>query len=314
MLIKLFLKEKPTIVHGNTPKASLLSMIAAFVTRVPIRIYMCHGLRFQGYDRGLMRKLLILMEKLTCFCATSVYCVSQGVLDSMIDADLCKGKAKVILNGSSNGIDLDYFNKQAINNIEEIKEENNINKGDFVFIFIGRIVKDKGIEELLYAFNKLSEKYSHIRLLIIGPKENCMLSSDVLETLKNNSKITLKDQQKDIRPFLSISDVLVLPSYREGLGVVLMEAAAMGVPVITSNIIGCNNVVENEVNGIFVNPKDKFDLIEKMENVLNNTRLLDKMKRLTTKSIEERFNQKIVWDAFLKEYQLLEKDYVQKRS
>ena len=160
-----FLKERPYIVHGNTPKASMLSMVSAWITRVPVRIYMCHGLRYQG-TQGKMRKLLMLMEKLTCACATEVICVSNGVRDTFAKDGICpKSKSTVLGAGSATGLDIEHFNPDIVES-NVMRTELGLSEDDFVFIFVGRIVGDKGINEMVAAFNRLSEEYHHAHLVL----------------------------------------------------------------------------------------------------------------------------------------------------
>ena len=142
--ILFFIKERPYVVHGNTPKAAMLSMVAAWLTCVPVRIYMCHGLRYQGTS-GMMRRLLILMERLSCACATRVICVSKGVRETFAEDGICSLKKSVVLgHGSATGLDLDYFNPEYVEK-NVMRTELGIPNEDFVFLFVGRIVADKGI-------------------------------------------------------------------------------------------------------------------------------------------------------------------------
>ncbi len=297
--IRVFKKMKPDIVHGNTPKASFLSMIAASLTGVPVRIYMCHGLRYQGAS-GIFRKVLMAMERIACKCSTTVLCVSEGVKETLIK-DQITNKAKVILHGSSNGLDFNFLDKKYYSE-HLLRQEYNLSENDFVFIFVGRIVKAKGIDELLYAFDKMSQKYPNVKLIFVGDadKKYQILLSEA--NLKRNKSIYHFGYQKDIRPYLAVSDTLVLPSYREGFGMVLLEAAAMGVPTIASDIIGCNNVVIEGENGLFVTPKDKDSLLEKMELLYNDEQLRHTLKNNTRESAYKRFEQKMVWSALLEEY------------
>lgn len=302
--ITVFMKLRPDIVHGNTPKGGLLSMLAAFIVGVPNRIYMCHGLRYQGYS-GIMRKLLIFMEYITCTCATKVLCVSDGVLQTLKADNICVNKARIVLSGSANGIDLEYYKRDNIKVSNDFYQKYNLSSQDFIYCFIGRIVKDKGVNELLEAFNFLCKKHGDIRLLIVGTQEGNLnpISEVSNDILLNNPNIRFVGIQGDVRPFLAISDTLVLPSYREGFGIVLMEAAAMGVPSIASNIIGCNNVVIEGENGLFCNSKDVSSLLEVMEKVYLDTDIRIHIKSVTRQSIADRFEQKKVWEALLKEYQ-----------
>ena len=146
----LFIRERPYVVHGNTPKASMLSMTAAWLTRRPVRVYMCHGLRYQSAE-GRMQRLLMWFEKLSCACATEVLCVSQGVRKQLVADGLCAAhKAKVVGYGTAGGVDTGHFSRQAQFPAAGL----NLPEGAFVFTFVGRIVRDKGIGELVAAFRR----------------------------------------------------------------------------------------------------------------------------------------------------------------
>lgn len=297
-----FYKEKPFIVHGNTPKASMLSLIAAFLLQVPHRIYMCHGLRYQSTS-GIMRHLLKIMERITCCCATDIYAVSNGVASTLYNDKITKKKVSVMLGGSANGIDLDYYSFHSFFDLDELRHRCGINESDFVYIFLGRVVRDKGINELIEAFSKLSIKNDSIKLLIAGPKEdyNSITSNSTWE-LEHNPNIIYLGFQSDIRPLLALSDVLVLPSYREGLGMVLLEAGAMGVPCIVSDIIGCNDVIIENINGLLTNVKDVNSLFVAMERLLVDDELRNQIIQNTKASIVQRFEQKKIWNAFISSY------------
>ncbi|OCW95421.1 hypothetical protein A9168_01810 [Macellibacteroides sp. HH-ZS] len=302
LFVYTFLKLKPDIVHGSTPKGGFLSMIAAWGTRVPVRIYMCHGLRYQGTS-GLLRQVLITAERITCACASHVLCVSKGVWETLKTDRICIGKPTVVLNGSSNGIDLDYYRRSKVTNRARLMRKYHITSSNFVFCFIGRVAQDKGMNELLEAFQHLSRKYSHLRLLIVGNEEKeDPVSEQARLIMELSPYIYFAGFQKDIRPYLSISDALLLPSYREGFGMVLMEAAAMGVPSIASDIIGCNNVLIEGENGLFVRPHDVASLVEAMERIYTDKTLRDHIRNVTRRSIAARFEQKMVWQAYLNNY------------
>lgn len=265
--IWLFIKERPHIVHGNTPKASMLSMVAAWLTRRPVRIYMCHGLRYQT-TTGNLRRILMFMEKLSCSCATQVICVSEGVRKQLVKDGLCKeGKGKVVGYGTAGGIDVNYFTRNAIIGAPDKRAELGISKNAFVFSFVGRIVKDKGINELVAAFDKLSQDH-HVSLILVGPQENDLdpIKKETEELMKANKHIYVVGRQSDVRYYLAASDAFVLPSYREGVGMALLEANAMDVPCIASDIIGCNDVVTEGVNGELVQPRNVEALYQKMKD------------------------------------------------
>ena len=304
--IVLFLKEKPYYVHGNTPKGSFLSMLAAFITRRPVRIYYLHGLRYQGAV-GLKRKLLIYMEKITCFCATSIFAVSNGVKD-IAEKELTKKKIQVIGHGSPNGIDLDFFSpnlfdKSAQRNLLNIPADN------FVFGFVGRFVKDKGLNELIAVFDRINAEFPKTKLLLVGFFEDELdpLESKTKETINNHPSIINVGFQKDVRPFLVAMDCFVFPSYREGFGLTLIEANAMGVPVISSRITGCDEIVQENVNGILIESKDEPSLEIAMLKFLNSENFVSTLKEKCRASIEYRFNQKEVWKLIVSNYLQLKK-------
>ena len=304
----LFLRERPYVVHGNTPKASMLSMVAAWITRRPVRVYMCHGLRYQS-ARGRMQKLLMWFEELSCACANKVLCVSHGVKEQLVVDGLCaSSKAKVVLSGTAGGVDTDYFSRQAAGvGRQEPGAGLNLPDDAFVFIFVGRIVRDKGIGELTGAFNQLYEKHKNVYLLLIGEKEQTLnpLDAETLQTIDENKHIVELGHQDDIRPFLALSDALVLPSYREGVGQVLLEAGCMDVPCIASDIIGCNEVIVPGVNGELIPPQNEMALYLKMKEWVENPQTLQKMADSCRASIVERFAKERVWQAYIAEYRHL---------
>lgn len=305
--IVLFMREKPYVVHGNTPKGSFLSMLAAFITRRPVRIYFLHGLRYQG-TFGLKRKLLIFMEKLTCFCATDIYAVSNGVKIIAMN-ELTNKKITVIGNGSPNGINTAHFNPELFNSSEE-RSKNSINEGDFVFGFVGRFVGDKGINELVRSFIEIAENHLNVKLLLIGVFENDLdpLEPQTIIEIEKNKNIINVGFQKDVRPYLMCMDVFVFPSYREGFGLTLIEANAMSIPVISSKITGCDEIVEEGKNGFLIPPKDQQVLMDTMLFCLANKSLIQSMKIPCRELVERKFNQVKVWENTLSSYKGLIKN------
>lgn len=298
---------KPDAVHGNTPKGALLAMLAAKLTGVKTRIYMCHGLRYQGYS-GIMRKILENMEHLTCSCATHVLCVSDGVRNTLAQDGICPArKSNVIGYGSCNGINKDFFDASAYSTEEQerLRRQYGIHKDDFLFIFMGRIVKDKGVNEMIEAFTRYRKENPCVCLMILGAFEDNQnpVETSTQEIIKGNKEgVIYCGKQTDVRPFVAASQCLLLPSYREGFGMVLMEAGAMGIPVICSDIIGCNNVVTND-NGLLIEPKNADDLYQKIKIMVENTSLYRHFVSSTRLSIINRFNQSELWSKFLVYYQ-----------
>lgn len=298
-----FLKERPYVVHGNTPKASMLSMVAAWITRRPVRIYMCHGLRYQG-TQGKMRKLLMWMEKLTCACATEVICVSNGVRDTFATDGICPLKKSVVLgSGSATGIDLEYFDPSLVD-ATAVRSELGITPEDFVFIFVGRIVTDKGMNELVASFDRLSKEYSHIHLVMVGPEETEQnpITEHSRSVINGNDHIHAIGRRSDVRPYLKDADAFVFPSYREGFGMVLIEANAMGIPAISSDIIGCNEIIIPDENGEIIPVKDEEALYAKMKAWVEAPDKVNEMAAKSRDLVKIRFDRKEVWKNALDEY------------
>ena len=305
--LRYFAKEKPDAVHGNTPKGALLAMLAAKLTGVKTRIYMCHGLRYQGCS-GLKRKILIAMEKLTSRCATHVLCVSDGVRETLQADGICSTqKSRVIGSGSCNGIDMSQFNPTAYSEEQkkELRARYGIAPDEFVFISMGRIVKDKGVNEMVRAFIRYRKENPMVRLMILGAFEDALnpVDEEVASIIRENKEgVVFCGRQQDVKPFLAASQCLLMPSYREGFGLVLMEAGAMGLPVISSDIIGCNNVVTKD-NGLLVPPKDVEALYSAMRTMVEDKKLYQRFASSTRPSIINRFEQQALWHKFLAFYQ-----------
>ena len=283
----LFAKERPQVIHCNTPKASLLSLTSGYLTRVPTRIYYIHGLRYEG-TTGKKRQLLVALEKLNCFFATDIIAVSNGIKQK-VEQQLTKKPVRVIHNGSANGLDINEFSNHNYN-AKIIREEYGISENDFVFGFVGRLVKDKGIEELVGAFNQLEQK--DIKLILVGKYEPDLdpLSQETLQIIQSNPNIIEVGFQKDVKKFLSIMDLFVSPSHREGFGVAVLEANLMKVPVLVSNITGHSEIVTQGINGFFVNPKNMLDLQEKMNYMLAIKEQLIEMKNACRDEVIKKYD------------------------
>lgn len=308
-----FRKEKPLIVHSITPKAGLLSMMAAKLAGIPIRMHTFTGLIFPT-STGAMKHLLIWMDRLLCYCATNIYPEGQGVRNDLVKYNITKKPLKILANGNVNGIDLTFFDPSIFSEEDKLslKEKLAILPDDFVFIFIGRLVKDKGINELIHAFKKLSS--SKAKLLLVGSLEpDHGLEDNTLHEIKNNPDIISVGFQKDVRLFLAISDALVFPSYREGFPNVVMQAGAMGLPSIVTDINGSNEIIIHNENGIIIPPKNDLFLYESMVMVSKDLALREKLKRNARQMIADRYQQSVVLNALLEEYKNLEKN-VQKFS
>jgi glycosyltransferase involved in cell wall biosynthesis len=308
-LFKFFKKEKPFIVHTHTPKAGTLGMLAAKLAGVPHRLHTIAGLPLLEIS-GSKRTLLDVVEKFTYSCATQILPNSHGLKDIIIENKYTKAsKLTVIGNGSSNGIDTNHYDTALVSDEEKtiLKKELNLKDTDLVFIFIGRIVKDKGINELVKAFDTLSLKTPNAKLILVGPKEDHLdpLSPETEMLIKTNKRILAVGMQKDIRPYVAISDVLTFPSYREGFPNVVLQGSCMSLPCIVSNINGCNEIIENNLNGLIIPTKDELALEQAMQFMIDYPEKRRAMIQHSRSRIEERYKQEYVWNELLKTYKSL---------
>lgn len=308
-MYKLLKQSKPEIVHTHTPKAGMVGMFAAKLAGVPVRMHTVAGLPLME-TKGFKRTILNWVEKVTYACATKVYPNSYGLLDFIEAEGFCKpNKLKVIGKGSSNGIDTSKFSysKVDIETINCLKEEYGILDDHTVFCFVGRLVGDKGINELTWAFGELYKQNSNTRLLLVGTQEKELdpLLPETIEQIENHPGIISVGWQEDVRPFFTISNVLTFPSYREGFPNVVMQAGAMGLPSIVSNINGCNEIIEEGVNGLIIPSKNKNELFDAMNDLLENKERREQMASVARQMIIDRYEQQYIWEELLKEYKSL---------
>jgi glycosyltransferase involved in cell wall biosynthesis len=302
-LFLLFKKEKPQIVHSITPKAGLLSMLAAKMAGVPVRIHTFTGLIFPS-KKGVLQQLLIAMDRLLCWAATTVIPEGNGVKNDLITYKITSKSLVVLANGNVNGIDTHYFSPEVI----PAKEKENLRKAlqlepsDFVYVFVGRLVGDKGINELVAAFKNLSN--ADVKLLLVGPyeKELDALKAATLQEIEQNKNILTVGFQQDVRAYFAISDALIFPSYREGSPNVVMQAGAMGLPSIVTNINGCNEIITEGVNGTIIPVKDAEAIYIAMKKMINEVDFRSHLQYNARQIIVSRYEQKVVWEAILAEY------------
>lgn len=309
-----FRKEKPDIIHSITPKAGLLSMIAGKLAGVPVRMHTFTGLIFPS-KKGILREVLMWMDRLLAKFATHIYPEGKGVKEDLINYRITRKPLKIIGNGNVNGINTAYYNRGQISHTEQylLKERLGITQSDFVFIFVGRLVKDKGINELVHAFKALSG-YKRLsgspqlqpKLLLVGPLEHDLdpLHPEILKEIETNPHIVAVGFQEDVRPYFAISHALVFPSYREGFPNVVLQAGSMGLPSIVTDINGCNEIIQDGFNGLIVPPKDANSLQTAMEELLLKPILYERLKSKAQESVLP-YEQKEVWEALLEEYQTL---------
>lgn len=307
-MYRIFKKEKPFIVHTNTPKGSLLSMMAALVAKVPHRIYTVTGLRYQGAS-GVGRFVLMSMERLTCLCANKVIPEGEGVKRTLIADGITRKPLKVIHNGNINGINTHYFSPEGRQTQrEETRRRLGIEADEFAFIFIGRIVKDKGMDELAEAMNRLLRMNKKCKLMLVGwyEREQGSITEEHENFFRNNDSVSYVGYKKDVRPYLAAADALVFPSYREGFPRVVLEAGAMGLPSIVTDINGCNEIIVEGENGVIIPPRDKNSLYEAMLHFIDNPDKTTAMAANARRMIQEKYEHQDVVEALLEMYQGLE--------
>ena len=308
-LYRYLIKEKPTIVHTQTPKAGIVGMLASFLAKIPVRMHTVGGLPLME-SKGLKRILLNYVEILTYALATNIYSNSFGLLKFIIDQKFCKkNKIKVLSNGSSNGIDLNFFDPLKIKAKErdQLMLSLGIKNNEFVFLYVGRLVRDKGINELVYAFKKILFNNKKFKLLLVGNFEEDLdpLKKEVIDEINLNPNIVYGGYQNDIRPYLAISNCFVFPTYREGFPNVILQAGAMNIPCIVSNINGCNEIIKDSINGILIAKKNIQELIEAMLRISSNHNLRNKLSKNSRQIILKNFDQKSIWESLRNEYNML---------
>ncbi len=304
-LIRVIQKFKPEIVHTHTPKAGLLGMMAARICSVPVRLHTVAGLPLMEAT-GLKRWVLKIAERITYSCAHQVYPNSKGLLKYIKEQlSIVNRPLSIIGKGSTNGIDTTFFSSspELKQKATAIRMTYQIPDNVVVFSFVGRIVKDKGIIELTDAFNKLSS-IMEVRLMLVGPFEQELdpLPSRVMQFINDSKWVIKAGFQQDVRPWLLASDVFVFPSYREGFPNVVMQAACLKVPCIVSDINGCNEIIENNVSGLVVPPKNYHALFDAMVLMAADKKISSEFAEKAQQFVVDNYDQQYVWGELLKEY------------
>ena len=299
-MIRVFQRERPDMVHSMTPKAGLICMMAGWITRVPVRVHTFTGLVFPT-TKGLKRKILMATDWLTCAFATHVIPEGEGVKNDLLNNGITHKPIRVLGYGNVRGIDLERFDP----NREDVQQAaTKIRKdGVFTFIFIGRLVGDKGINELVEAFSRLNAQYPKTRLILVGDMEQNLdpLKPETLVEIKDNSAIEAVGPQSDVRPWLVASDAFVFPSYREGFPNVVIEAGAMGLPSIVTDINGSREIIIDGKNGIIIPPRQSDVLQRAMEIFVTDRDLRRSLSDNARGMISSRFEQGFVRKS-LKDY------------
>lgn len=290
-------KERPYMVHSMTPKAGLICMFAAWITRVPRRVHTFTGLMWPTAT-GLKRRILMSTDRLTCACATHVIPEGQGVLNDLKKGGITKKPMKILGYGNVMGVDMERFNPARF----VVQKED----GVFTFLFVGRIVGDKGINELVEAFTRLYNKYKNVRLVLVGTYEHELdpVSDTTRKEIDTNDAINACGTKygDDLLQMYVDADCFVMPSYREGFPNTVLEAGAMNLPSIVTDINGSREIIANEKNGLIVPSKNTTVLYEAMERILTDDVLRMHMARMARPMINSRFEKEFVQSCQIKFY------------
>lgn len=297
-MISVFRKEKPQVVHSMTPKAGMICMVAAWLTRVPVRIHTFTGLVWPTAT-GLKRKILMMTDWLTCACATHVIPEGQGVLNDLKNGGITKKPMKVLGYGNVRGVDMERFSPARFKATK--------NPDVFTFVFVGRIVGDKGINELVEAFVKLHDKHKNTRLVLVGKYEHELdpVSDKTRKLIDTNDGIDACGPKygDDLLQMYVNADCFVMPSYREGFPNTVLEAGAMGLPSIVTDINGSREIIENEKNGLIVPSKNANALYDAMERMLTDDNARETMNGNAREMIASRFEKNFVQKCQIEFYE-----------
>ncbi|MBD5326041.1 MAG: glycosyltransferase family 4 protein [Bacteroides sp.] len=289
-LIRVFRREKPAMVHSMTPKAGLLSMMAAWFCRVPVRVHTFTGLVFPTAT-GLTRRILMTTDWLTCFCATHVIPEGQGVRSDLLSNHITRKPLRVLGHGNVRGIDMAHYDAK-LPDVQRRAAE--IRRPEvFTYVFVGRLVGDKGINELVRAFVEVNRRCPDTRLILVGPPESNLdpLKPETLAEIDRNPAIEAVGSQADVRPWLAAADAFVFPSYREGFPNVVIEAGAMGLPSIVTDINGSREIIINDENGVIVPSRSVEALTEAMLQFKRNPATVARLGLQARSLIANRFEQ-----------------------
>jgi glycosyltransferase involved in cell wall biosynthesis len=296
---------KPAVTNVATPKAGLLGGIAAWLNRVPCRFYTLHGLRFET-TKGFKRRLLIHCEKLACFFADRVVCVSNSVREKAIAYGLTNPERVVVFgSGSCNGVEFSRFapTPKTISRAAQLRRHLRVPKHATVLTFVGRLTRDKGIAELIESFLQLDKQFDNLRLLLVG----CFEDQDPLppftrKSLETHPHVILAGPVKDTPAYYAMADLVVLPSYREGLPTVILEAKAAGKPVVGAAVTGIVDVVTDGETGLLFPAGDVCALTHALARLITDKALATKLALAGQRQVKREFQQARIWEGLHQEY------------
>jgi len=304
-LWKIMHSLRPAVTNVGTPKAGLLGGFAAWLNRVPCRIYTLHGLRFET-TTGLRRRLLVYAERVACLLAHRVICVSQSVREKAIAFGVTRPERAVVFgSGSCNGVDTSRFSAtpEIMRRAAELRQHFGIPAQAPVVLFVGRLTSDKGIPELLKAFWQLGNQFPDLRLLLVGCFEDeDPLPVDTRRCLETNSHVIFAGAVENTAPFYAMADVVVLPSHREGLPTVVLEAQAAGKPVVGASATGIVDLISHGETGLLFPVGNVAALADALSRMITDKVLASELGRAGQERVKREFQQQQIWDALYREY------------
>jgi len=293
-LFKFFKREKFDMVQYSTPNASLYAAIASKLAKINIRLYCQWGMVYVTMH-GIKRKIFKMLERIICRLSTQVQPDSIGNLEFCRNEGLYdEDKSLVIWNGSAKGIDLAAFDiSKKAEYAMEIKKKYDIHKDELVLGFVGRLGREKGCNELFTAFKALKEQFPTLKLLFVGPIEKeHTIDPELLEYFRSCDDIIKTDRVPNVEKYISAMDVFVLPTYREGFGMSVIEASAMEVPVVVTKYPGPSGAIKDGVTGVSVSIKNSEEIISAVADLLNNSEKRLTMGKSGRVFVEQNFEQK----------------------
>jgi glycosyltransferase involved in cell wall biosynthesis len=305
-LVILLRRIRPHIVHAHTPKGGLLGTMAARMCRVPVCIFHIHGLPHLSAF-GVRRLVLLWSARVASRLAHQVLSVGKSMRHIALDERLClPEKIQVLANGGWPGIDAEHrFQPKRFTEAawQQLRADLEIPADAVVVGFVGRIVRDKGMQELAHAWQHLREDHPHLHLLLVGEyEEQDPVPAWVEQTFAGDPRVHITGWVSDAAPYYAIMHLLVLPSYREGFPNTPLEAAAMELPVVATRIPGNVDAVEDEVTGLLVPPRDAQALEQAIRRYLDCPELRQQHGKAGRERVLRLFRQEVVWEALYNEY------------
>lgn len=291
-LLKILKKNKFDIIHSVTPKAGLLSTISGKLAGVRFRIHTFTGQVWVS-KRGSMKRLLKLMDKCIAKLATHIIVDSPSQKKFLISENvISENKALVLGRGSISGVDLNRFKLNSVIR-QSIRDDYGFSEEEFVILFLGRVTLDKGIFDLIEAYKRLRTKFTHIRLMVVGPDEENLVEH-LIKQYNLDQQVKFIGYTDFPEQYMMASDLLCLPSYREGFGNVIIEAAAVSIPAVGSNIYGISDAIEEQNTGLLFEPGNIEDLVDKLEILITNPELRENMGQNARRRVEAHFSKEAI--------------------